>query len=507
MNQKFTRCRKLLLALGLAITQACSHRPAELPSPLSSTSPSLSISEAQTWYQQLDPGARSTARTSQSGPAAPTVPPTAALRWQRALTVGMGSQQLVLVPFAGDAALFARTPYVGMRYLVVAKQAPASLDGKIVEVLLSRTTEQVDTLALFTSVYHSAQSGPLAAPGQGDGYVFLYSARYEYLTGRRFAQGQLLPGVTRLAFQPRAGRVAASERTAGHRVPSISTPCLDWYSGETGKYITTTGDCSSPGSGGSGEVPPVYTGGGGPCGGGCGGSPGPSGYGGGGGGGVPTTTTSPPLSPVTPCSIMHTLGADAPGFIVLMNNLKTNVNSGYETGYTYTMTGNAVTNAIVYQSAVGVASIDLKVSSQIDGYMHSHYTGLLSVFSGSDLRAIYELYNQGRVRDVKTFSTQLVTANGTTYALMINDESALKKFGDTWFVDGPSWMVFEGFFYDNRYNIKPTNTNEQNEKGFLSMINLSNMGLTLLKGNSNNFSSWTKIQLDAAGTVSPVSCP
>ena len=283
----------MLLALGLAITQACSHRPAELPSPLSSTTPSLSISEAQTWYQQLDPAAHSTARTSQAGRAAPIVPPTAALRWQRALTVGMGSQQLVLVPFAGDAALFARTPYMGMRYLVVAKQAPTSLDGKIVEVLLSRTTEQVDTLALFTSLYHSAQSGHLAAPGQGTGYVFLYSASYEYLSGRRFAQGQLLPGVTRLAFQPRAGTVAASGRTAGHRAPSIDAPCLDWYSGETGKYITTTGNCSSLGSGGSGDVPPVYTGGGGPCGGICGGSPGPSGYGGGGG------VSTPPVVPLS----------------------------------------------------------------------------------------------------------------------------------------------------------------------------------------------------------------
>ena len=90
---------------------------------------------------------------------------------------------------------------------------------------------------------------------------------------------------------------------------------------------------------------------------------------------------------------------------------------------------------------------------------------------------------------------------------MTNDASALKNFGDTWFVDGPSWTVFEGFFYDNRYNIKPTNTNEQNEQGFLNMINLSNMGLTLLKGDSNNFSSWTKIQLDAAGNVSSVPCP
>jgi len=198
------------------------------------------------------------------------------------------------VPFTGDAALFAHGSVTGLRYLLVAQQTGNSLDGKILELLLPRTTQPVDTLALFTSLYRSYQRGSLVAPTQGEGYVFLYLATYQYLTGRRFAQGRFLPGAARLAFQPHPGTAAGSgakpavvrEATTANKAPAVGAPCLDWYSGETGKYITTTGDCNGLGSGGgSGDVPPVYTGGGGPCGGSCGGSTGPSGYGGGGGGG------------------------------------------------------------------------------------------------------------------------------------------------------------------------------------------------------------------------------
>lgn len=209
---------------------------------------------------------------------------------------GAGAQQLLIVPFAGDAALFAHSSVAAPRYLIVAKQSANTLDGKILEFILPRTTLPVDTLALFTSLYRSYQRGSLVAPAQGEGYVFLYSATYQYLTGRRFEQGRFLPGAARLAFQPHPGSAPGSSAQAAvaeggattNMAPPIGAPCLDWYSGETGKYITTTGDCSGLGSGGSGEAPPVYTGGGGPCGGNCG-SPGPSGYGGGGGGGSSTS--------------------------------------------------------------------------------------------------------------------------------------------------------------------------------------------------------------------------
>jgi hypothetical protein len=50
--------------------------------------------------------------------------------------VGSGAQQLVLVPLAGDQALFAHSSYAGPRYLIVAKTATNDLEG-VSELVLS----------------------------------------------------------------------------------------------------------------------------------------------------------------------------------------------------------------------------------------------------------------------------------------------------------------------------------------------------------------------------------
>jgi|GEM_PF-5994377 len=123
--------------------------------------------------------------------------------------------------------------------------------------------------------------------------------------GRQFRQGQFLPGTARLGFQAKAGPQAVAATSTGEGTTSnfaspVGNTCTDWYDAETGKYITTTGDCSYNGSG---SVPPVYSGGGGSG----GGSTGPGGYGGGGGGSGSSTTiitatmvlVVPPDIPVT----------------------------------------------------------------------------------------------------------------------------------------------------------------------------------------------------------------
>lgn len=289
MLRSFTPLRGIFLALGLIAAQACSQRPADQPAPMgNSAGAGLSIDEARAWYQaayadsssvalpgpQLPATATATGTTSSSG--AP-----AALVWGRALTVGTGSQQLVLVPLAGDQALFANRPYAGSRYLIVARTSTNALDGSLVEVLLRRTPAPLDTLALFTNLYRSYRSGHLAAPGTGEGHVFLYSADYHYQAGRQFRHGQFVGNSARLDFQavPGTGTTPAMGKGNGgvaktNNVPPIDA-CIDWYDANTGDFIVRTGHCDDFG-GGAGDVPHVYTGGGGP-----GGIPtGPSGYGG-----------------------------------------------------------------------------------------------------------------------------------------------------------------------------------------------------------------------------------
>lgn len=286
-----------LLGLCLAVDQACSRHSNELPTPASNApGSSVSIQEAHTWYQATHPASLPAAIPGQQLPPATSAglvaagvgpSPGPALVWDRAVTVGQAGHQLVLVPLAGDQALFAGNPWQGRRYLVVAKNANQALNGILIELLLRRTVTPVDTAALFSNLYHRYQSGHLAAPAQGDGFVLLYTADYQYLTGRQFHNGQLGIRTAQLAFQLHPSSASGALKTTASNQPKSSTDntptanfaapigtCVDWYDVTTGKYITTTGSCGS--GGGEGDVPGPYTGGGGPA---AGGSPG-SGYGG-----------------------------------------------------------------------------------------------------------------------------------------------------------------------------------------------------------------------------------
>jgi hypothetical protein len=164
----------------------------------------------------------------------------------------------------------------------------------MLELLLRRSAAPLDTTALFATLYHTYQRGNWAVPVPGDGLVLVYSANYEYLTGRRSRDGHFLASTARLAFQPHAsggsspgantanrGASANGEVSANFTAMPDLTTCTDWYDGSTGGYLTTTGDCS--GWDGGDYIPP-YTG---PS------TTGPGGYdpnpttGGGGGGNTP----------------------------------------------------------------------------------------------------------------------------------------------------------------------------------------------------------------------------
>jgi hypothetical protein len=175
---------------------------------------------------------------------------------------------LLLVPFASDAALFAHSSHTGTRYLVVSRTPAKALEGKILELLLRRTVAPLDTAALVADLYHTShtsQAGHRPAAVPGEGLVLLYSADYQYLMGQRFRDGHWLASPTHLVFQRRPGTSPEARATprrlaaAGGMAPAITampdvSACTDWYSGSTGEYLTTTGDCSG-GWDGSDYVP------------------------------------------------------------------------------------------------------------------------------------------------------------------------------------------------------------------------------------------------------------
>ena len=226
-------------------------------------------------------------------------------------------------------------------------------------------------------------------------------------------------------------------------------------------------------------------------------------------GDVPNGTYS-----TSPCDVLGFRTA-YPGYAAMLSDLKSKVHLTYETGYLYkrsatsTMHAGAIITSF-QQGAPGAAGIFFNIPSyeKYSGYSHTHYDSLLSIFSGSDLSALYTLYKEERMYDPEDFIMELVTANGTVYAMRIENQDKFTAFGDRWFANSTGWTVFEGLFYNMRYNINTTNTNAQNEINFMKLLKGFDSGLSLMRGDPNNFNSWTRLGLSPDETlITSVPCP
>lgn len=114
---------------------------------------------------------------------------------------------------------------------------------------------------------------------------------------------------------------------------------------------------------------------------------------------------TPPIFPEVknPCEQMDELEDDS-SFIDRMNDLKSKTNLSYETGYLISKDGDDISYTEI-NGVSGGGSISLPNNiGIIDGYMHTHYTGLYPTFSASDIRAIYQLYQNGNIIDLSTFT-------------------------------------------------------------------------------------------------------
>ena len=289
MLLSYTYLRRALIGLLLILLQSCSHQQGELPAPASTADNSISISEAQIWYQDTygltfqinshnEENGSSTVISNGKAGLSKTH-----LVWSRALTAQQAAQKLVLIPLANDQSLFAGRPWQGVRYLIVSKEVDGGIDSNIIELLMRRTNTPIDTVALFANLYYNYQAGSVIAPTKREGYVLFYSPDYHYLTGKHFRNGKVLAGNASLTFSPSNGSSqenhssANLQRTNGSIDGPINGPivntCIDWYNAGTGEYITTTGDCgltmpdlgeSPTGTpGGGGGTPGDYAGGGG----------------------------------------------------------------------------------------------------------------------------------------------------------------------------------------------------------------------------------------------------
>lgn len=192
----------------------------------------------------------------------------------------------------------------------------------------------------------------------------------------------------------------------------------------------------------------------------------------------------------------------------LMSDLKTKTNSTKEIGYVLENKGGMI-NEHYIEGEAGKAGIEFSISGgKIDGYIHTHYTGLLSIFSPDDIFAIAQMYKQGLINDLQTFTAGVVTASGTQYLMVIDDPITFGEFANDLFngstFDKTSLNTYS-YVYDVTFQIKTNNLSSINEKNFYKYISTAGTGLALLKG-SNDMQNWGIVTKDPNGNIKIIDC-
>ncbi|MBL7559035.1 hypothetical protein JAO71_04390 [Olleya sp. YSTF-M6] len=218
---------------------------------------------------------------------------------------------------------------------------------------------------------------------------------------------------------------------------------------------------------------------------------------------------------ITDCNLLENLSA-SPDFANKMQELINNTSGNTEITYFGNTDENGTTSLpIRVESEEGVRGIDIGVNSteQIDVFMHNHFNngqGSLSVFSGSDLFTLYQLYLNGNITDVDNYVMLVATPGGsgandeeTVYAITINNESSFSQFGANFLHE---YNLID-LIYDSKGNkISPNISNSLNEERFTKLLNTFNSGLTIFKGDKDDLSNWSKLKVTQSNNITNKDC-
>lgn len=218
---------------------------------------------------------------------------------------------------------------------------------------------------------------------------------------------------------------------------------------------------------------------------------------------------SPPPAPFDPCTLINKLQNDAL-FKQKMINLQTATAYNFES--VFVVYNNPTPNSLPLSSfrflpfngTISQPKANYPYHPVIKGVMHSHYEGLLSVYSVDDLEDIYlKLLNPAVTDD---FFSALVTKSGTRYLLSIADKAKFIAFGNKYLSSDTKIKDLSKLFSSSKYNIKTNTNNEGNEKGFMKMMTELNVGVNVFSGNSD-FTEWRKLTYsNSTNTVTSAGC-
>lgn len=245
-----------------------------------------------------------------------------------------------------------------------------------------------------------------------------------------------------------------------------------------------------------------------------GGGSSPSGGGGSGAGG--SVNTSPvnncrdciPDYALTPCDIIKKLQLDT-NFKSRMSGLIDSArNWSFEQCIVlYNSPTPLTSNNFTYQTfsgSIGSPSAQYTGDTTMQGIIHSHYSGLLSIFSGEDIQDLYL-----KMKNYPSISNDIfiavVTSSNTAYLLQIPDRAAFIAFGDKYLSTQKDLEKFIEKTMGKKYGLNSSGTNAANELGFLKMLKELNTGLSVSTATFNSsttasasiFDNWTKIEYNS----------
>ncbi|MGL5234466.1 MAG: hypothetical protein ACRC8Z_06910 [Empedobacter falsenii] len=220
--------------------------------------------------------------------------------------------------------------------------------------------------------------------------------------------------------------------------------------------------------------------------------------GGGGGGGI--------ISPFkTPCDKIKPIGKNDKSKS-LMKDLKIKTSENKEHVYILNADGNNI-NETHFEGNEGEAGVDFNFYGQIDVFLHSHFKGLLPVFSADDILNLTYLYKNGFIKDANSFVFGLVTEN-TQYYIIIDDFESFDNFSNIVMMGGNEISDSVYDYYNPVYQssgIKESNSVSTNEYLFLKYLEAQKSGLKLLKSDSE-LNDWKLLSSATNGKINETKC-
>lgn len=211
---------------------------------------------------------------------------------------------------------------------------------------------------------------------------------------------------------------------------------------------------------------------------------------------------NPENPPADPCANANSLAQNEDfreRFDLLKDKAVTD--STKEAMYAYELS----TNTYNFEESQDQGSVSMEFNEKIDGAIHSHNKSGDPIFSLGDIAAIYNTYADGNMKNPATFTMGVVTPQGNSYILKIDNINTFVNWMQSHFNNQTNTDAWTNSYFGNKNNFISAGTPVVSawEKAFLKAIEGS--GLRMFKGNAD-FMQWKPVKVDAENKVVPNPC-